>query len=449
MRVLTNNCKRLLTAYGWLFLATGAAFIALPDLVLGVMNSVSSWLPGARPFVLGGRTLWLGLTGSMMATIAFLALAAGRNPGRGSAWDAVLLSKAVSTGLFVLFAATERNSLFLIGAAVDGAILAHLLRLRLSAEAGGVLDPWKPRLGGRGYEVYFLKLNDPRTRDALWVRYTVSRGKNGLEAACWYVLFDAAKGKVLQGRWEENPSGVELDVPGLICRLGESRLSRERAVGAGPDARWELSWTPARTPAFWLVTEILHRLGIAGTAYCSPLSLGRFNGTARIQGATYPFSDAPGSVGHLWGRRMGDNWRWAHAVFPGTGEGETVFEILSAQGRLGPWRTPKFTLGCLWHKGRLLLSNSLLEGLRNETFETETGWGFRARFGELAAEGECVSPPDMTAEVGYTDLDGRRLTCRNSKTGTVRLKLSDGHGKVVDELEISDTAAVETVGPAE
>jgi len=144
---------------------------------------------------------------------------------------------------------------------------------------------------------------------------------------------------------------------------------------------------------------------------------------------------------------MGHNWRWAHAVLSDGQGGWSVFEILSAQASLGPWKTPRVTTAHFWHRGKHHASTGLWTGLRNATFLSGRGWGFQVSFGGLRVEGECAPAEGMVAEVAYTDVGGRKLSCANSKTGSMRLTVS-GPAEALGELSTEDGAAVETVRPS-
>ncbi len=435
-----------LRAYGWMFLAAGAVFLLFPGPLTRALGWLAEVLPSARPMSGSEPSLWLGLAGSMMAMVAYASFTLARDPAQAAAWDILLLSKGTSTLLFILFALVERNALFLIGSVVDGPIFLHLLYLRLRSDerfGSAAADGWRARSGdesGPGYEVWFVKFNALKSKNALWVRYTLRRTKSGSEASCWYVFFDPKGEKIVSGRWDAPESAGINSADGDLCRIGSSVIRRDGARGEGPDVRWELSWESMGAPAFAFVPEVLYRMGVAGTLYCTPLSMGRFHGKVRVGENVYAISDAVGSVGHLWGRKMGDNWRWGHAVFE-----DTVFEILSAQGRAAGILTPRWTSAHLWYKGKHYSSAGLCRGFTNSTSVSEKGWTFRVDFGGLTAVGECRPAPELTAELEYTDTNGRKLLCRNSKTGFMRLSLIGKDGELLKEFETRDTAAVETV----
>lgn len=413
----------ILRCYGWLFLAAGALFVA-----------------GDAP------SLWLGLAGAYMAVIAYLAFALAREPANAAAWGALLLAKAASTALFLAFAAAAGHGLLLAGAAVDGAILSHLLALRrrVPPDPGALLRPrWR---GGAapGYEVWFVKLNDRRSGDAFWCRYTLLRGAGAAEAACWYVLFDAAGRAVHSGHWSAPLAEVELDRGGCLFRLGDSALAPGRATGRHDGVSWDLRWESTGAPPFGFVPAALRALRVASSEYWSPVSFARFRGEVAASGARWRFEEADGSLGHIFGRRMADNWRWAHAVLRDASGAPTVIEVLSAAVRVGG-REVRLTTANLWHAGRLYEASSLRAALRNRSELEGDLWRFALHFGNLRAAGACGPAADLTAQLEYLSPDGRRLLCRNSKTGWLQLRLARRDGRSVAELHTKNAAAVERV----
>ncbi len=438
--------------YGWLFLISGAAFMLSPRLITSLTNFAGSFFPFTAPIAGSERSFWLALTGSYMAMVSYLSFALARNPLSAAAWNCLLLAKGMSSILFLAFAVADRNLIFLGGALVDGPIFLHILYLRIRAEWGAAKSGegcWTPRFGGAagcGYEVWFAKFNDPKTRAALWIRYTIDLAAGVPTGACWYALFDPKEGETHQGRWEEAFISAAPGADGILARFEKSSLRRGSARAEGPKAAWNITWKESGAPPFCFVHELLYYFGIGGSVYYSPLSLGVFNGEIQLMDRHYTFENAPGSIGHIWGRKMGDNWRWAHAVLDDGSGGETAFEILSAQGRVGPVLTPYVTSAHLWHHGRHYASTGALRTLRNSTTpDGDDKWSFIADFGEFRAEGECVSPPAATVEFDYRDTNGRVLRCLNSKTGSLRLRLVRPDGGIEADLRTEDSAAVETV----
>ena len=487
--------RAVLRAYGWLFLGAGIFFVLFPGTVTALVNMLSTPL-GARPLQDSGR-FWLALAGAMMAMISSLAFSLSRDPDQGAAWSALLISKGISTLLFFLFALIERNPLLLVGAAVDGPIFLHLWLLRKETED----DPWASRAGRAGrpfYEVYFAKLNDPATRSAAWVRFTLRKSEGLVSTGLWCVLFDAPAKRVLVEHWEE-PRLPESGASDPLLRLGACSLGRSSMRAEGPPAAdrgitrgsvtepsgegmpspsvagrrpaseavgaaWDLSWKP-RSQGWDFVPSALQSLGAAKSCYRSMVPAGLFEGRVRVREKHLWFSEAWGSVGHLWGRGMAEDWRWAHAVFPGAAPGEAaakappsskggraplpegaaVFEILSARARVGPALTPRMTSANLLFQGKARESLGLLAVWSNRTREEEGGWSFRVDFGDLLAEGFCRPDPAMTAELDYADPAGGALLCRNCGVSGLALRLLDKSGALLAEFDTPDGASVEMV----
>ncbi len=409
-----RETRRVLAFYGWLFAAAGAAFVLAEPLVLAALSAATAFLPGARALPPHGPSLWLGLSGSLLAALSALAFSLSRDPEQPAAWTALLLSKGVSASLFCVFAWRQGNPAFLGAALVDGAILGHLAVLRPPA-----------------YEVWFLKLNERRTGSALWLRDTRSRGVRSR----WYVWFDAPRKRVVQGRWDE-PSGVPLPCP----------LAGKRLAARGPAAEWDVRWSAGRAPKFSFVPAPLSLLGLSASRYETPVPAALFSGRLGVDGEEFRFEQAPGALGHVWGRAMAPEWRWAHAVLEREGEPPATLELLSARVEAAGARSPWLTSANLWLDGRLRRSTSVWRCWRNRSRRAGDVWSFALDFGDVRAEGECRLAADMTATLGYESPDGRRLECRNTKLGSMTVALTGPRGRRL-ALSAPGSAAVEFTGP--
>ncbi|TPW18816.1 MAG: hypothetical protein FD126_3307, partial [Elusimicrobia bacterium] len=315
--------RRWLGVYAAVFAAAGAAFLALPGVVTGLLS-----VPGA------GASLWLGLAGSLMAVLTLLAWELSRDPAQAAVWRALLLSKAVSSALFIVFA-RQGGPGYLAAALVDGALLLHLAFLR---EAHEPLCAWEPRLPiwpVIRHEAFFLIFRDPASQTAFWLRHEADR-EGG---RCQWAVTD--KEGVRQGSWEEKPF---------------AGFTRNGSKAAGPEGAWGLSWEDGPVRPYALVPRWLWRLGLAGSMYVTSAPAASFSGVVELGGRRWTLEGAPGCVGHLWGRRHGARWRWAHATWPERG---LMAETLAAQGRLGLWRTPLVSTAALWKDGNLSLTSAL------------------------------------------------------------------------------------------
>lgn len=419
--------RNILYGYAWLFLGCGLLFVFQERAFLALI----SWA-GARagfvPLTPTGPSLWLGLTGSLMAVIAWLTYRLAQDPEQPAAWEALLLSKAVSSSLFIYFAWRSRSGLFAASAAVDAVILGHLAFLRPAAGSGsGRMPPF--------YEVWFARANDPGTGRALWARYEMVGRATGVEAACGAVFFDPESGRVVERRWS-GPAQAAGD--GEVFRLDGSGAAPGILRGSGEGISWDLGWKPGRCAPVAVVPSWLRALGLSRSGYDDAAPDAQFSGEAFLDGKKWDFSRAYGCVGHVWGTRYGAGWWWAHAVFEPGLPSQTVLELLSTTGPLGA----RVTSACLWRAGALHEATGPVALFRNRSRRDGDRWSFRARFGSMTVEGDCAL--GLAATLEYTGPDARRLVCRNSKVSTMRVTLADKSRREF----ATDAAAVEFVEPA-
>lgn len=412
----SRRTVRMMRAYGWVFLATGAVFVGAP-----VALNAALRLPN------GGHGLWLGLAGSLMAVIAALSFQIAGDPFAESRWNLLLLSKAVSTSLFAAFAVLDGNPAFLTGAAVDSAIFLHLAFLR-----SGLSAPYRSRAGaGPFQEAWFVMVSDPAARRGFWARYAASGGV----ARCRAVLFDKAAGRAAVKTWELPLPDLE-DGPATACRLPGFSLARGRAAGPG----WDLTWPAAEVGTLGFSPPLLSGAGLVRAGYEAAEALVRVGGTANVDGLEARFTDAAGGVGHLWSPRGARGWRWARGVFERP-EGTTVFEVLTADAPLLGSLSFPLTAARLVHGGRSLSSVGVLASLRASSELRDGVWSFRVRFGGIVAEGECRLDDGLAVDFPY-DAPGGSGTCRTSMTGSMRLSLREG-ARAPALLETADGAIVE------
>jgi hypothetical protein len=238
-----------------------------------------------------------------------------------------------------------------------------------------------------------------------------------MEAACWATFFDPARGRVVSRRWEGDAA---VGSAGSIFRMGPSGIAPGLLEGSGEGVSWNIRWSPGPCPPAAVIAPWVRAAGVSSSGYDSVAPAAKFQGSAVLDGETWDFTGASGSVGHVWGRRYNPGWWWAHSVFAEKDGGQTVFEILSAPGPLGLRVTSAF----LWKDGRLHRSCGPVSLLRNGSRREGDRWLFGARFGGLSVEGECDL--GLSATLQYEGPQGETLACRNSKVSAMRLRLDDG-----------------------
>jgi len=321
--------------------------------------------------------------------------------------------------------------------------------------------PWSyPHWDGRRgfYEVYFLKFNLPRSREAFWLRYTLLAPREGQPCAeIWGFYFNPHAPERNWGAKETVP----LD-PGQIgwqrgrfpLQIGSATLHLESAtgeVGTVPSIlRWALHWQlPPQSlglfPHAWL-----YRVPFPRTKYHSPGWDIRLDGVVELHGQQIEIQNAPGQLAHLWGTDYAHSWVWAHANRL-DGEGDAAFEALYAMLHLGG-RMRGMGIACL----RLGDHYYALRGLRAclsveskaqlPEGASKFAWHMQAQERDFGLCIECEVDPQHLLGARYTTPSGERRYCHNTKVAaaTLTLRLTSGE---VHRLNTPNSCALEWVLP--
>jgi hypothetical protein len=194
--------------------------------------------------------------------------------------------------------------------------------------------------------------------------------------------------------------------------------------GALGDAAWDLRWTPSDR-AYAPVNPLLHRVGLASTAFVVPHADLSVDGSLTVGGERLELSEARGAQAHVWGSKHARSWAWLHCNDLQTLGGEpvpgTFVEGVSATvprlGReIGPNTPFVARIG-----GKEFNSTSPPRLLANRSSYALTGWRFEAVDGGRKLIGEVDASRDQLAGVTYHDPDGEPAYCYNSETATLHL----------------------------
>jgi hypothetical protein len=198
---------------------------------------------------------------------------------------------------------------------------------------------------GKGhYESFYLKAAHPADPLAVWIRYTVHKRPGGAPTgSLWFTLFDGAAhgplaSKVTLGADRLGVGG------GDYIRIGDSRLSPQRASGRARsellDTSWSLAIDAQEAPFRHLPREWMYRAPIPRTKLESPQPAARFTGRVTAGGRTIEVAGWPGMVGHNWGAEHAERWIWLQgAAFAGHGA-DTWLDAAVGRVKLGPLLTP-------------------------------------------------------------------------------------------------------------
>jgi hypothetical protein len=319
--------------------------------------------------------------------------------------------------------------------------------------ASSSLPPWNAvrldlgRPGVRDHvESYFLKLNDPEGRQALWVKATLLARRSSpreVVAEAWAIAFDraaghlAAKRTVLASEARFSPLGLDVSVGGLELR--EGRVVGEVSSG-GVTFSLDLRYEPLLPALVPFPYPSMYTGPLPGSKLVSPCPDAVFDGTYRVNGREVSVSGWRGMQGHNWGKSHAYRYAWAHCnVFDG--EPDLVFEGLTGQVKVGPAIAPPLTVLCVRHRGvrydwtrlrDIAASRGRTDGLR---------WAFEGASDIGRIEGELWGDPADFVGLRYDNPSGPTTHCLNSKIARARLRFTPGgRGPIVVE---SHAAALE------
>lgn len=307
-------------------------------------------------------------------------------------------------------------------------------------------------------EVWYLKLNDPSTRSALWLRFVVVSSANGFRRAVetWAVFFQKREsGEVHKVALKAAKDLAEFKDQAHLeqgLTFGDDRLTPTNTQGSivsrGNRIDWNLDLRQAASSQFNLIPRSLKRLGIVRNTVETLAEDLRVSGWFEMNGARFEIKDAPAMLGHLAGGRLPLAWAWGHCNHfqtPGGEPAPLIFEGLEARGRgaLG-LKLPKLAVFYIRYLDQDYYFNSFWDSLRSRSKSSLSDWTFRVERGELAFEGRLHSEHRDFAGLRFEDTEGSFLYCANSKLAYMEL-LVFRRGKLEATFKAPGVAAFEIV----
>jgi hypothetical protein len=327
---------------------------------------------------------------------------------------------------------------------------------------------WQPAVLQRPFrnrlvESYFLKLNEPAGRWALWLKYTFlrtvtarerghcGRGVNpdvrpptgAAQGHCWAIFFDRENGPSVSGtRTEFRPWQWDVDSEAGVVLLGDNRLAPGACTGSLEDGRfaWDLRFSQganaispvpgvtlsSRSPTYKLTT---------------PYPQSDASGTVTVGDHTYTFAGFPLSVGHNWGYRHTPGYAWAQAC---SLDPQVPFYF---EGFSLPVSTRYITMGAMRWKGQTVRFTNPLYVPRARTTVEPHRWDFRVSDKQWTLDGQFQLPAGLVAALPYAQPTGEVLSCTNSMLADASFDLHDRASGDTHHIEVPGTAALEFLVP--
>ena len=153
-------------------------------------------------------------------------------------------------------------------------------------------------------------------------------------------------------------------------------------------------------------------------------------------------------IGHYFGPKSGHSWLWAHCNSFVDKKGapiNVIFDGIRARSRLGKsLASPYLTTMFFYYKGQAFYLNTLTDVLRHKSKHKNTEWTFTAKKGKYKFCGKLYAKRNAFAGLTYTDTDGSKLYCYNSKLANMTLHIYH-KGILENTLYARGTAAFENV----
>jgi hypothetical protein len=306
---------------------------------------------------------------------------------------------------------------------------------------------WDGRSGR--YEVYYIKFNHRESSTGYWIRYTLLAPFSGSPVAeLWAIFFDSnnpSNNRAVKNTFPVSEAEIKKD--SFLFRIGNSVISQTGSKGEirGKEGSitWDLRFEPVFQTFFHFPYKFMYRASVPKTKVVSPNFSIKVYGKVEVNGTTYDCSGEPGQQTHLWGTKHAERWTWANSSMFGEDE-SVIFEGLSAQIKLGSRISPALTLFFIRCLGRDYYLNGIVRLFRNKSDSAFPVWKFSARQGGRIFSGKISAAIESFVGVEYTDPDGEKLWCYNTKIADMVIDVYE-RGKKIAALTSTGFTALEFV----
>lgn len=267
-------------------------------------------------------------------------------------------------------------------------------------------------------ESYFLKLNEPAGRRALWLKATILSGAGRTAVGeAWSIAFDRDAGHV--GVKQVVPYGeARFSREGLDVHVADIEITRGRTRGQivkGSDRiEWDLGFDAGGEPLVPYPLPKMYEGPFPSQKMVTPFPDTRYTGSYRVNGREVRVEGWKGMQGHNWGKRHTELYAWGHVNQWENAE-DLLLEGATGRIKLGPILAPPLTLLCVWHAGRRYQFNDVRTLVRNKGRITLRSWRFEAENAEARIHGELAADTDEMVGLYYENPNGEMTYCLNSK----------------------------------
>lgn len=309
------------------------------------------------------------------------------------------------------------------------------------------------------HEVWYLRLNDPRTRTGFWIRYTLHSAKDGVVGATrlWFVSFvvDGRGGEA--ARWHDQPLLQPPCSKGpFALELAAGRLTSHSAVGQLQTAEgaieWDLRWAPHAAPRP-LLPQPLHRAAaLFGRGLWLTAPIAQLSGMVRVGERRFELERAPGCQAHHWGEQPWRRWTWFHCSGFEDAPDAYLEGLAIRWEKRCPLRASLCSAMLRWD-GRLFEMSGLRSMMTSRAAAGADGLYLKLEHPWLRVSGFVETAPDELVQVAYRT-PTETVHCRTTGVGRGTLTLEersrfDRRWRVVATLRADRTFHWESGSPVE
>jgi hypothetical protein len=291
-----------------------------------------------------------------------------------------------------------------------------------------VLGPDAALLAGMKYdphaaqghvESWFFKANDPTSRRAFWLRWTIwasAQAPRHAIAEAWAIAFGTGGGNVATKtsvpfeRARFSREGLNVAIDGCALTVD---AARGRVESGGRSIAYDLAIESLEAPLRQLPFRWMYELAWPTQKLVSLSPNARVRGVVWIGDEEWTVAGWPSMIGHTWGQGHSPVYAWGHCNAWDDGD-DVVLDGFSARARAGPVLTPMLTVACVRHHGVRYDLNGVLALARNRGSVTLRRWRLEAQGPRASLRGELWADTDDLVGLFYPNPDGTQLYCLNS-----------------------------------
>jgi hypothetical protein len=241
----------------------------------------------------------------------------------------------------------------------------------------------------------------------------------------WAIWFDGEQGRITAVKSSAPAAECRFDRTCLDVQIGAARLNEARLVGGAASTGHAIDWAleyGGDAPPLLLLPEARYDAGFPKAKALVGTPNAVFRGSVTVDGEAHAVDGWVGSQNHNWGRRHTDRYAWGQ-VAGFDGEPDAFLECSTAQVKVGPLWTPRFTLVVLRVDGEEYALNALGRALRAEGRWSYFEWSLRSKQDGVEIAAELSAPRADFVGLTYANPPGGSKTCLNTKLATAKVVL--------------------------